>query len=187
MPILPREADIYPDDLLDDPDLDARSEARWLVLYTRSRQEKELMRRLRVLETSFYCPIIAKKSRSPQGRVRTAHVPLFSNYVFIHGDDERRYAALTTNCVSRWLEVTDGKRLTADLRAIYRLIASGEPVTQESKLQKGARVRILSGPLAGFEGIVIERDRKKRLLVAVDFLQRGASVLLEDYQLEPIA
>ena len=40
--------------------------------------------------------------------------------------------------------------------------------------------------MAGMEGTVIKRRGVDRLLVVVKFLQQGASVQLEDFQVEPI-
>jgi hypothetical protein len=56
----------------------------------------------------------------------------------------------------------------------------------ESRLAPGRRVRVRHGALAGLEGTVLLRRGRTRLLVAVDFLQQGASVDIEDYCLEAI-
>jgi hypothetical protein len=40
--------------------------------------------------------------------------------------------------------------------------------------------------LAGVEGTVLSRRGGTRLLVAVNFLQQGASVEIEDFLLEPL-
>ena len=40
--------------------------------------------------------------------------------------------------------------------------------------------------MAGLEGVVVKRRGKDWLLVAVQFLQQGASVMLEDFQVEPL-
>ena len=200
MPILPREPDVFPDDLLDydpdldpdldlDPDQDGSTEeaaARWWALYTLPRREKELVRRLRGMGISHYCPLIKRRKRSPSGRMRTSYVPLFASYVFLRGCEESRYQAWTTNCVSRCLDVDDGRQLAHDLRQIRRLLESDAPLTPESRLEPGMRVRIRSGSLVGLEGTVVKRRGTERLLVAVHFLQRGASVQLEDFQVERI-
>jgi len=144
------------------------------------------MRRLRGMEIAHYGPMIKRRSRSPGGRVRVASVPLFASYVFLCGDETARYRALTTNCVSRCLEVDDPGQLVCDLRQILRLIQSDVPLTPEAKIQAGMRVRIRGGPLAGTEGVVVKRRGTDRLLVAVRFLQQGASIQLEDYQVERI-
>jgi transcriptional antiterminator RfaH len=184
MPILAPEPSLYPADLFDRAEACAEPEARWWALYSLARQEKQLMRRLHAQETPFYAPVVAKRSRSPSGRVRVSQVPLFAGYVFLYGTGAQRHVAMTTNCVSRCLDVPDGAQLTNDLRAIHRLIATGEPLTPEARLEPGQPVRIRSGALMGFEGIVLRRANETRLLVAVNFLQRGASVLVDDCQLE---
>ncbi len=158
----------------------------WWALYTLSRREKELMRRLRARDIAFYSPIVSQRHRSPAGRVRTSHVPLFANYVFLCGTDFHRYEALSTNCISRDIAVPDGLQLAKDLRQIQQLIEVGHPLTPEARLQAGTHVRVRSGPFRGFEGIVVRRENVTRLLVAVKFMQQGASVLLEDCELEQL-
>lgn len=186
MPILPREPDAFPDDVLDDARAAELPDGRWWALYTLPRREKDLVRRLRGLGIWHYCPMVRRRSRSPSGRTRTAWAPLFGGYVFLLGGEAHRYEALTTNCVSRALMVPDGPQLARDLRQVKRLIDSGAPLTPEARIEPGDRVRIRSGSLVGLEGVVVKRRNCERLLVAVEFLQRGASVQIADFQVERI-
>lgn len=187
MPILPREPDIFPEEVLEESCAAARRPGvRWWAVYTLSRREKDLIRRLRAMQIAHYCPFIRKRTRSPGGRVRTSFVPLFDGYVFMLGTEDDRMQALTTNCIARCLPVPDGRELAHDLRQIRRLIESDAPLTPEARIEPGQRVRIKSGSLAGLEGMVIGRRGAERLLVAVAFLQKGASIQLEDYQVERI-
>ncbi len=186
MPTLAYEPDLYPDDLFVRNESDAEDECSWFALYCRSRQEKKLMRQLRSQSVAFYGPHISRKSRLPSGRLRTAHLPLFANYVFLYGTPDHRYTAQATGCVSRWLPVPDPAALVRELGEIRRLIEMGAPVTLEDRLQPGTPVRVTSGPFRGFEGTVIRRKNKTRLIVAVRFLQQGASVELDDCALEQI-
>lgn len=186
MPILPSEPDIFPADLLQQPIAAEDSGAQWWVLYTLARREKELMRRLRGMGIPFYAPVVSKRTRSPGGRTRESFVPLFNSYVFLRGTNEDRQRALTTNCISRCLDVPDAPQLVHDLRQIHRLIALDAPLTIEARIEPGRRVRVRSGPMSGLEGRVVQRRGKDWLVVAVEFLGQGASVLLEDFQVEPL-
>lgn len=186
MTILAREIDYYPDGLFDLADVGLQTGASWWALYTLARREKELMRRLKGLNIGFYSPIIPRRKRTKAGGLQTSYIPLFAGYVFMFGDEQARYQALTTNCISRWLPVPDGKELTADLRQIRRLIEDGSPLTTEARLESGMRVRIRTGPLAGMEGTLLQRRDQNRLLVAVNFLKQGASILAADYDLEEV-
>jgi len=182
MPILAPEPALYPADLLEVPD--DTVPGRWWAMYTLARREKELIRRLRSMEISHYCPMVRRRTRSPGGRVREAQVPLFSSYVFVRGEEEERYKSLTTNCVAQCIEVADAGRLLFDLRQFQRLIELDAPLSPEARLKPGRRVRVRSGAMMGLEGTVVKRRGNDWLVVALEFLQRGASVLLEDYQLE---
>ena len=178
------QSDVYPSGLFERPELGRERTQSWWAFYLLSRREKDFMRRLQALDIPHYAPLIPKRSRSPQGRMRSSIVPLFSGYVFAYGTEEDRYRAMTTNCVSRWLPVADGAALTADLQQIRRLIALGKPLTPESRLEPGEFVRIRKGPFAGLEGVIVKRHSQTRLVVAVRFLQQGASILFEDCDLE---
>lgn len=186
MPILPSEPDIFPENLLEEQHESEIAPFGWWALYTMARREKELMRRLRGMEIRHYAPVVKKRGRTPQGRTFTSHVLLFPGYVFLCGTEMDRHRAVGTQCVSRCLPVADIRQLVYDLRQIRRLILSDLPLTPESKLQPGMRVRIRRGPLAGMEGTVLKRRTGDRLLVAVHFLQQGASVQLEDFEVERI-
>lgn len=205
MPLLDPEPDLYPADLLQHPpaaDLPAtgspdeelpneesprpaaEQDRRWWAMYTRSRCEKQLMRNLHKRGIAFYGPTYPRRYRSPSGRQRTCYELLFANYVFVYADDYEAFQAMTDRSVSRRIDVPDGERLGNDLRMIYRLIHSGCPLTRESRLQSGDRVRVRSGALAGFEGTVIRRQQESRLLISVSFTNQGASFQVDECQLE---
>ncbi len=186
MPILPKEPDVYPETLFDRSEFDLPENTQWWAVYTLARREKDLMRRLRQMSIAHYGPMIKRRSRSPSGRVRHAYVPLFAGYVFLLANEEQRYQALTTNCVSRCLAIPDADQLWHDLLQIRQLIEFDAPLTPEARIEPGMMVRIKSGSMIGTEGHVIKRHGQERLVVAVQFLQQGASVLLEDVQLERI-
>ena len=195
MPILAREPDRFPADLLDDPPgaggppvlPDGRPDPdapRWKLVYTRSNREKDLMRKLHRMKVPFLAPVLEQRKRSPSGRVRTAFVPLFSNYVFIYGTGEQQYTAMATNTVSRVTDVPDPDRLLADLRGIDALLSSGAAVTREQRLEPGDLVRVKTGPFKGAVGTVHKHAAGRKLIVFVDLLQQGASVSLEEYEVE---
>jgi transcription antitermination factor NusG len=186
MPILPREPDIFPESLFDTDEPPGETDAKWWVVYTLPRREKQLMRHLFRMEIPFYCPLVKRRTRSASGRVRVSHVALFPGYVFLRATEAQRYQTWTTNCVSRCLEVPNYEELVRDLRQIRHLVSTDAPLTPEARIEAGMRIRVRSGPFVGLEGTVIKRRGVRRLLVVVQFLQQGASVQLEDYQVEQI-
>lgn len=182
MPILAREPCLYPDDLLDADEL-PRGDRRWWVLHVKPRQEKSLGRDVLAQAIPFYLPL-AKQRWRQRGRKMTSYVPLFPGYVFLWGSEEERIRGLQTNRVVRVLTVDDGQGLLHDLLQIQQLIASGAPLTIEERLAPGHRVRVREGSFKGLEGTVLRRRGQTRLVIAVNFLQQGASVEIDDFLLE---
>ena len=190
MPILSSETDILPHDLFDVAEpLDAEGEAnpdrQWQVIYTRSRQEKSLARHLATHEVPFFLPLIKQKSLN-RGRRTSALHPLFAGYLFMYGDADERVTALKSNRISQVLEVEDQQQLRTDLAQLHRLIVADSPLTAERRLDTGRKVRIKAGALAGVEGTVICRRGAERLLIAVNYLNQGVSVQIDDFLVEPI-
>lgn len=65
MPILRPEADLFPADLLERPEVGAEVGRSWCAFYLRARREKQFMRLLHGLEIPFYGPTIRKR-HAPQ-------------------------------------------------------------------------------------------------------------------------
>lgn len=184
MPILREEPSKYPDDLWQGDGEAADPRHPWWCLHTKPRQEKATARYLRDHRLTYYLPQVVQVSRTPKGRKLRAVVPMFTGYVFLRGDDYHRIEALKSNHIVQVLTVGDQERLIRDLRQIDVLLRSGLSILSEPKIPVGTQVRILSGPLTGLTGTVIRRETRERFLAIVDFLSRGASVELEDWQVE---
>jgi transcription antitermination factor NusG len=199
MPILLEEPQLFPPDLFDQsPAIDPlegeslavedhdEEDRRWWVIYTKARQEKALARHLDSHKVPFFLPLIAHR-RTVRKRNVESFLPMFTGYLFFRGTDDERVTALTSNRISTMIPVDDQQQLFTDLRHVHLAIVSGEKLTVESRIQAGQRVRVKSGALAGMEGKVIQRrGAQQRLLVAVNYLQQGVSIEIDDFMVEPI-
>ena len=185
MPLLPLEPFVHPADLLTTPGQGSDSAESWWVLHTRPRAEKALARKLLARRQDFFLPLFQKRLQI-RGRSLASYVPLFPGYVFLRGDEAARLEALRTNQILRVLPVPEKERLRADLARIYQLMECGSPVAPEDRLEAGMPVVLTAGPLAGLHGKIIRRNRPMRFVVEVDFIQRGASVEIEGWMMQPL-
>ncbi len=158
----------------------------WWAIHTLARQEKSLARDLCAMGLSYYLPLVETTKVYRRNRV-CRQLPLFPGYLFLHGTDDDRVQSLTTNRVSKVLPVSDTERICRELSDLHRLISSGFGVTAETQLSPGDRVRIKVGPMRGIEGVVFRRRSVTRLQVSVHFLQRGASIEVDQSMLESIS
>jgi transcriptional antiterminator RfaH len=185
MPLLPLEPFVFPENLLTGSPV-AESEAEhWWVLHTRPRAEKALARLVLGHKLPFFLPLYKRQWRS-RGRMLSSYLPLFPGYLFLRGDRQARQRALETNLVANCLSVGEQSRLTADLKNVFSLMASGSPLSPEERLQPGTHVEIVSGPLTGVEGKIIRRGKRLTFFVEVQFLQQGVSVEIESWMFRPL-
>jgi len=187
MPILSPDRTHFPDNLFDMPAAEsADSGCVWSVLRTRHRQEKALSRQFASAEIGFYLPLIGKRS-TIRGRPVTSHLPLFPGYVFLRSTPEDRLEALSVGKgrIAQSLPVKNQEALWRDLLQIHKVMGMGLPVQPEDCLAPGLLVEVKGGPLAGLRGRIIRKASHRRFVVAVDFVQKGVSILLDDYHLAP--
>jgi transcriptional antiterminator RfaH len=184
MPILPAEPDLYPPDLWESEE--PGEDRLWWCLHTKPRQEKATARDLRSQKLAYYLPQVVHEDRTPQGRKIRSIIPLFTSYLFLLGSDQERVLSLKGNRLVRVIDVADQDGLWHDLRQIHRMLASGLAVIPEPTVPVGARVRIQTGPLAGMVGKVIRRGKRDQFVAVVHFLGSGATVDLEDWQVEQL-
>lgn len=185
MPLLEREPERFPPELFDGEAPPGDGDRLWWVLHTRPRQEKAVARYAYTRRVPFYLPLIDR--RAPvRGRVLTSHVPLFAGYVFLLATAEERLQALPPRRLVGALRVPDQDGLWDELRQVYRLIASGSPITPEEKLAPGDLVEVRGGPLAGLKGTIVRTASGDRFVIRVNFIQQGASVLVDGFNVTPM-
>lgn len=167
MPLLPKEAEISPEDIF------ALSEP-WRIAHVRSRQEKTLARHLDRSGIAFYVPQVERRTSGV--RPRTSFVPLFPGYVFFRSLAEGRQVALRTNVVANLIEVEDQELLNQQLAQIRRLQLEGASFQPVDELSEGDSVRIKEGAFAGYEGVVVREGSTARLIVSITLLHRSVAV-----------
>ena len=165
--------------------LTAPAQRHWMVLHTKARQEKAVARHLTAAGVEHDLPLIERVTVT-RGRKHRSEVPLFTGYVFIKGEKQDAYDAISTKRVANFLDVADPERLEYELARVHVALRSGLPVEEFPRLAIGRRARVTKGPLAGTEGVVIEEARRTCLILHVEILGRGASVEIEADLLEAL-
>ena len=158
----------------------------WWVAHTKARFEKVFAWDMLSHGIGYFLPMREKVTFSG-GRKRRVMMPLFSSYVFFCGDDGDRYTAMTTNRLCQTIEVVDQDGFVEELAGIEGALISKAVVDHYPHLPVGARGRVISGPMTGIEGTIIEkRSAKARMVLEVTILGQGAVVEVDADLLEAI-
>jgi transcription termination/antitermination protein NusG len=156
----------------------------WYALYTRSHCEQLVYSQLVAKGLQVFLPKIEMWSQRA-GQQHLISMPMFSNYLFLrHAMDKvsylqvRQARGLVRILGERWDRL--GVVPDADIEAIKKVLQARVPVLLHPFLKEGQRVRIMSGPLAGTEGILMRHRLEKGVLVlSVDLLQRSIAVEID--------
>jgi len=159
--------------------------SRWHVLRTKSRQEKVLDAALRAIGLSSYLPLHAARRRRG-GRFVESILPVFPGYLFLWGDRDEVFLADRTRRVAGVIDVTDQAMLESELTNVCRALARGAVLDPHETIAQGVRVRVVSGPFEGVEGVVTSRAAPDRLILRVRILNTAASLDVAGEIVEPI-
>jgi transcription termination/antitermination protein NusG len=157
---------------------------RWYAIWTRSHSEQLVADQLLAKGLCVFLPKLGVWSRRGGAR-HVIQVPMFSGYVFLNErvDKQTYIEVIKARGVVRLLgESWD--RLSAisdnEIEGLQKVIDSGLAVTPHSFLREGQRVRITGGPLKGVDGLLVENNTEKGILVlSVDLLQRSVAVQID--------
>ena len=164
---------------------DPGTSVRWHVLHTRSRQERAVERALTGQGVHVFLPSV-RKTMFYGHRKRVVWTPLFPSYIFMRGDVDATYAAISTKRVARVVPVTDQHRLEHELEQIRMAISAHDEFLPVPHLIDGTPARVVRGPLKGTEGVVEFRRLPNRLVLQIQTLGRATSLEIDADLLEPI-
>ena len=157
----------------------------WWVAHTKARSEKAFAWAMNDASIHYYLPMISRTTFSG-GRKRHGMQPLFPGYVFISGDAEIRYRALTTNRLCQVIPVIDRDKMVNELESIERAILSGLTMEFFPFAAVGNECRVAKGPLQGLQGKVIQHKSGTRFILQVSILGNGAALDIDGDLLEPV-
>lgn len=164
------------------------SDLQWLALYTKSRQEKVVMQRLMEDGIEAYVPL-QKVLRQWSDRRKLVEEPLIRSYCFVHVTPAQQYQVLNTPGAVRYVWFS-GKPAAIPSRQIDLLkIITGYNIPVDclpGNIEPGTKVKITAGPMAGYEGEMISRSGKSRVIIRIEQLETAISLSISPVMLERI-
>jgi transcription antitermination factor NusG len=153
--------------------------AQWYAVRVKSRREYFVSEHLTSKGYLAFVPDRVER-RQWSDRVKQARTPLISGYVFANFDASDLLPILRIPSVLYIVGSSRGPIAVSDeeIDTLKRIVESGVSPQPTPYLAAGSRVRIVTGPLQGVQGILVEGDAgvSQRLIVSVELLQRAVSV-----------
>ena len=159
----------------------------WCAIYTRHRHEKGIAQVLSAKGFDVFLPLYNATHRWKDRTVRLA-LPLFPCYLFLRGMRERRLDVVTTPGIVSILSFNGEPAVIpeTEIESVRKAVEWGNRVEPHPFLRCGDRVRVISGPLQGLEGILVRKKNLYRLVLSVEILERSAAVEVDVSSVERV-
>jgi transcription antitermination factor NusG len=159
----------------------------WYVIQTHCRLESRVHMALQRKGLEVLFPQVSVPGIK-RGHKVLMNLPLFQSYLFIHTylDSTVFHQIIKVDGVVRLLGNGAPAPVPAEQIESIRTIVAGDRYYYPWRyLEKGKKVRVIDGPLAGVVGTLIARkDKQSRLVVAVELFQRSVAVELDSEKVE---
>ena len=149
----------------------------WIAVYTKSRHEQIVVNELNKKNIESYCPMF-KERRQWSDRKKWVHFPLFRSYVFANIEINENIYVLQTIGVNKIVKFQEKISIIPDqvIDNIKNIIEGGYNIEQADYFIKGDEVRVVSGPLKGLDGVVIDLRGANKIIIKIEAIQQAFSV-----------
>jgi transcription antitermination factor NusG len=167
-------------------ELTLSEDRRWWVVRTKSRHEKKLAEYARQNEIHYYLPLQESEKIYQRRRVRFSK-PFFPGYVFFKCNFQEKKTLQITGHVAHFIRVQDEKVLLEELKQIFMGNRKGGRLVSVPYLEKGCKVRIVSGSFEGMVGWVEDCNKADQVILRISLLKQAVAIAVEPHQIERIS
>ena len=149
----------------------------WIAVYTKSRHEQTVVNELNKKNIESYCPMF-KERRQWSDRKKWVHFPLFRSYVFANIEIKENIYVLQTIGVNKIVKFQEKISIIPDqvIDNIKNIIEGEYNVEKADYFIKGDEVRVVSGPLKGLDGVVLDSRGTNKVIIKIEAIQQAFSV-----------
>jgi transcriptional antiterminator RfaH len=146
----------------------------WFAIYTKPRHEKKVFQQLQLGNVEAYLPL-QTTIKQWSDRKKKVKVPLFSCYLFVRITPKEYYTVVNVAGVIRYVTF-EGKAVAIpdkQIQFIKSLLENNIDTSEVLEpIPEGEKVEIVSGPLLGFAGELVEYAGKRRVVVRINEINK---------------
>ena len=161
-------------------------EKQWCAIHTRYQHEHVVNEVLRNKGFETFFPTF-KAMHAWKDRKKEVQEALFPGYLFVNDIADGRLRIVTTPGVCSIVCASGTPAIipNQEIESIRLAVAGPYLVESCACLQEGDKIRVLRGPLAGAEGVLVRKGKSTRLIISVEMLGRAAAVEIDGTDVEP--
>ncbi len=154
---------------------------RWFAVYTRSKSEKVVKQLLDAKGIENYLPLLNVTRRYTR-KIKQLQLPLISCYIFVRIVKDQYVPVLETENVVKFIRFS--KNLIAipeaEIDIMRRVVGEVKDLEAEMGVMKeGDLVEIIGGRLTGIKGRLVEKQGKKKMVVALENIGYSLSMTID--------
>lgn len=135
----------------------------WYILYTYPRAEKKVYKDLINKEVEAFLPCIKTISKWKNRQKKLIEKVLFPGYIFVKTSENLLYALTRIQGVSTLVSCGNRPSIIkqTEIDCIKKMLELNSEIITENTLDKDSQaIKIISGPFAGYEGVICNRRGK---------------------------
>lgn len=176
---------VYVDELFGTLELDPSGSQKWFVIKTKHQSEKKLAQWAQDNSIEYYLPQYTNIRKYQYRKIETTK-PLFSGYIFVKMNYDQQIILLRPGLIVRIIPVKHQEVLLEELKRFYFIKEKGYSLLPANVLEKGTKVKITSGALAGTLGFVLEGENPNRIIITANIINQAVEITLKNENLQII-
>ncbi len=136
----------------------------WYVFYTAPRAEKVVCQELNRKGYEVFLPTVKSLRVWKNRQKKWIEQVLFPSYIFVKTVNHKIYNIISISKIMTYIHVAGKPSIVPlkDINAIKQMLSLDKDVSVQCGFSEGERVKIISGPLIGYEGILTKQKGKTR-------------------------
>ncbi|MBL6449574.1 UpxY family transcription antiterminator [Fulvivirga sp. 29W222] len=136
----------------------------WYIFYTAPRAEKVVQKELLIKGYDVFLPITKTLRVWNNRQKKIIDQVLFPSYIFVNTLESNLYKICQTRKITTYIHCGGKPSIVSNkcIEGIKRMVNLNQELIVEPNFNRGEVVEIVSGPLAGYEGILVEQQSKTK-------------------------
>lgn len=142
----------------------------WYAIYTKSRSEKKLSSQLTILGIENYLPL-KRELRKWSDRDKWVEVPAINCYLFINIEPNQKELLYKQSHFVSFVRSFGTPAIIPDyqMEIMRKAIGSDDQFSLEASIPTiGQRIKLLTAPLEGVEGVIIRTSGKGKIVITIE-------------------